>query len=72
MSQDNEIILYEGMAHPAKVGKIRYYQDGTFTKRLRKPVAVASLKKMTIVIGERPSENQEFGFQTNCCYCVIT
>ncbi|HFC8502203.1 TPA: type IV secretory system conjugative DNA transfer family protein, partial [Neisseria oralis] len=44
MSQDSEIILYEGMAHPAKVGKIRYYQDGTFTKRLRKPVAVASLK----------------------------
>ncbi|KJJ22452.1 hypothetical protein HMPREF3156_00209 [Neisseria sp. HMSC06F02] len=45
MNQDSEIILYEGMAHPAKVGKIRYYQEGTFTKRLRKPVAVASLKK---------------------------
>ena len=44
MSQDNEIILYEGMAHPAKVGKIRYYQEGTFAKRLRKPVAVASLR----------------------------
>ena len=45
MNQDSEIILYEGMAHPAKVGKIRYYREGTFTKRLRKPVAVASLKK---------------------------
>ena len=44
MSQDNEIILYEGMAHPAKVNKIRYYQDGMFTKRLRGAVKVASLK----------------------------
>ena len=44
MSQDNEIILYEGMAHPAKVNKIRYYQDGMFTKRLKGAVKVASLK----------------------------
>lgn len=28
----------------AKVNKICYYQDGMFTKRLRKPVAVASLR----------------------------
>ena len=35
MSQDNEIILYEGMTHAAKVGKIRYSQDGLFTKRLK-------------------------------------
>lgn len=44
MSQDKEIILYEGMSHPAQVGKIRYYQDGTFTKRLMGAVKVASLK----------------------------
>ena len=44
MNQDSEIILYEGMAHPAKVNKIRYYQDGMFTKRLRGTVKVASLK----------------------------
>lgn len=44
MSQDKEIILYEGMSHPAQVGKIRYYQDGTFTKRLMGSVKVASLK----------------------------
>ena len=44
MSQDKEIILYEGMSHPAQVGKIRYYQDGTFTKRLMEAVKVASLK----------------------------
>ena len=44
MSQDKEIILYEGMSHPAQVGKIRYYQDGTFTKRLMETVKVASLK----------------------------
>lgn len=45
MSQDKEIILYEGMSHPAQVGKIRYYQDGTFTKRLMGAVKVASLKE---------------------------
>ena len=44
MSQDSEIILYEGMAHPVKVNKIRYYQDGMFTKRLKGAVKVASLK----------------------------
>ena len=44
MSQDKEIILYEGMSHPAQAGKIRYYQDGTFTKRLMGTVKVASLK----------------------------
>ncbi|HHX2530894.1 type IV secretory system conjugative DNA transfer family protein [Neisseria sp. P0001.S005] len=44
MSQDSEIIIYEGMAHPAKVNKIRYYQDGMFTKRLKGAVKVASLK----------------------------
>lgn len=44
MSQDKEIILYEGMSHPAQVRKIRYYQDGTFTKRLMGSVKVASLK----------------------------
>ena len=44
MGQDSEIIIYEGMAHPAKVNKIRYYQDGMFTKRLRGAVKVASLK----------------------------
>ena len=44
MSQDKEIILYEGMSHPAQVGKIRYYQDGTFTKRLMEAVKVASLR----------------------------
>jgi len=44
MGQDSEIIIYEGMAHPAKVNKIRYYQDGMFTKRLKGAVKVASLK----------------------------
>lgn len=44
MSQESEIIIYEGMAHPAKVNKIRYYQDGMFTKRLKGAVKVASLK----------------------------
>lgn len=43
MSQDNEIIIYEGMAHPAKVNKIRYYQDRTFTARLKEKVYVQPL-----------------------------
>ncbi|WP_373742218.1 type IV secretory system conjugative DNA transfer family protein, partial [Neisseria sp.] len=44
MSQDSEIIIYEGMAHPAKVSKIRYYQDRTFTSRVRQPAAVKPLE----------------------------
>lgn len=44
MSQDSEIILYEGMAHPAKVNKIRYYQDSLFTKRLKGAIKITSLK----------------------------
>ncbi|MDO4641821.1 MAG: type IV secretory system conjugative DNA transfer family protein, partial [Neisseria sp.] len=43
MSQNNEIMIYEGMAYPAKVGKIRYYNDKTFTSRLRKAVMIKLL-----------------------------
>lgn len=43
MGQDEEIILYEGMAHPAKVEKIRYYKDKLFTERLLEKVAVQRL-----------------------------
>lgn len=44
MSQNEEIILYEGMAHPAKVNKIRYYQDPLFTSRLQKAVEVTPVQ----------------------------
>ncbi|WP_373754108.1 type IV secretory system conjugative DNA transfer family protein, partial [Neisseria weixii] len=44
MSQDSEIILYEGMAHPAKASKIRYYQDRVFAARVKKPIGVKTLK----------------------------
>ena len=44
MSQNEEIIIYEGMAHPAKVSKIRYYQDKTFTARLKGRVEVKALE----------------------------
>lgn len=45
MSQDSEIVIYEGMAHPAKVSKIRYYQDKTFTARLKNKVDVKTLEE---------------------------
>ena len=44
MSADEEIIIYEGMAHPAKVSKIRYYQDKLFTERLLEKVVVKPLQ----------------------------
>ncbi|WP_373741847.1 type IV secretory system conjugative DNA transfer family protein, partial [Neisseria sp.] len=44
MNQDNEIIIYEGMAHPAKVSKIRYYQDKTFGARIKNPIEVEPLQ----------------------------
>lgn len=45
MSQNEEIIIYEGMAYPAKVSKIRYYQDKLFTSRLMGKVDVKSLRE---------------------------
>lgn len=44
MSADEEIIIYEGMSYPAKVGKIRYYQDKLFTERLLPKVKVKTLQ----------------------------
>lgn len=43
MNQNEQIIIYEGMAHPAKVSKIRYYQDRTFTARLKEKAEVQHL-----------------------------
>lgn len=34
MSQDKEIFLYEGLAHPVMCDKIRYYQEPAFQKRI--------------------------------------
>ena len=43
MSQSEEIIIYEGMPYPAKVNKIRYYEDKIFSKRLLDKVIVKEL-----------------------------
>ncbi|KAB8165384.1 type IV secretion system DNA-binding domain-containing protein [Lysobacter maris] len=40
MGPDKEIVLYEGLPHPVKCEKIRYYQDRYFTKRLLPKVEV--------------------------------
>ena len=37
MGSDREILIIEGMAHPALVDKIRYYQEDLFTQRLLPP-----------------------------------
>ena len=44
MPQYEEIIIYEGMPHPAKVSKIRYYEDKIFSSRLLDKVIVKKLK----------------------------
>ena len=64
MNQDSEIILYEGMAHPAKVNKIRYYQDGMFTKRLKGGGEGGLVERRAAIAIERPSENPIRDFQT--------
>ncbi|MBB3226703.1 type IV secretion system protein VirD4 [Luteibacter sp. Sphag1AF] len=43
LGTDKEVILYEGIAHPVRCQKIRYYQDKRFTARLLPPVEVAAL-----------------------------
>ncbi|RZL45748.1 MAG: type IV secretory system conjugative DNA transfer family protein [Variovorax sp.] len=43
MGADTEVFLCEGIAHPVKCDKIRYYQDKYFTQRLRDKVAIPTL-----------------------------
>jgi len=44
MGPDKEVLLCEGLSHPVMCDKIRYYQDGHFTARLKPAVAVPTLK----------------------------
>ena len=44
MGSDKEVILYEGIPHPVKCEKIKYYQDKYFTSRLLPKVEVPKLK----------------------------
>ncbi|MEX1828579.1 type IV secretory system conjugative DNA transfer family protein [Luteibacter sp. CQ10] len=43
MGADDEVFLYEGLPHPVRCRKIRYYKDGFFTRRLRPKVAIPGL-----------------------------
>ncbi len=43
MGPDTEVFLYEGVPHPVKCQKIRYYEDRYFTSRLMAPVNVPLL-----------------------------
>jgi len=44
MGPEKEIVLYEGLAHPILCRKVRYYQDGYFTRRLMPKVDVEPLR----------------------------
>lgn len=44
MGPDKEVFLYEGIPHPVKCDKIRYYKDRYFTSRLLPKVDVPMLK----------------------------
>ena len=43
LGSDREVILCEGMAHPALCGKIRYYRERRYRSRLLPPVEIQSL-----------------------------
>lgn len=43
MGPDTEVFLYEGIPHPVKCDKIRYYQDKYFTQRLKDKVSIPIL-----------------------------
>lgn len=43
MGFDTEVFLYEGIAHPVKCDKIKYYQDKYFTQRIMGKVNVAQV-----------------------------
>jgi len=52
LGADKEVFLYEGIAHPVKCDKIRYYQDKHFTKRIMPKVEIPQLQ-----LGNKPLGN---------------
>ena len=52
MDQGTEIFLCEGLANPVKCGKIRYYQDKRFTRKLLPKVEIPQLEIKTSRQGE--------------------
>ena len=45
MGPKQQVLVYEGLAHPIKCTKIRYYEDRHFTARLLPPVHVPALAR---------------------------
>ena len=43
MGSEQEVFLFEGLPHPVKCDKIRYYQDKNFTRKLLDKAAVPTL-----------------------------
>ncbi len=43
MGPDTQVFLYEGIGHPVKCDKIKYYQDRYFTSRMRPAVEVGRI-----------------------------
>jgi type IV secretion system protein VirD4 len=43
MSNDSEIIIFEGMSNPIMCSKIKYYKDKNFTSRLKPAVEIPTL-----------------------------
>lgn len=43
MGNEKEVFLYEGIPHPVKCDKIRYYEDRYFTARLLPKTEVKTL-----------------------------
>jgi len=46
LGADKEVFVYEGIAHPVKCNKIRYYQDKYFTQRVLPKVDIAPLQQV--------------------------
>lgn len=55
MGTDKEVILFEGIPHPVKCDKIRYYEDKRFTSRLlpKADVPTLSIKESHMISGKK-------------------
>jgi type IV secretion system protein VirD4 len=55
MGTDKEVILFEGIPHPVKCDKIRYYEDKRFTSRLLPKIDIPtlSIKESTVISGKK-------------------
>jgi type IV secretion system protein VirD4 len=56
MGSDKEVILYEGIAHPVKCEKIKYYEDKRFMARLLPRVDIRELNLKQIAPLEKQTK----------------